>query len=646
MSTIYIVSDNMLSNQLYNQLKERQYEVYFYTQSDNNFSDSDLIIYASEEQSRKEIQKWNNTVMKIRGVFLPIQLQFEEVIIGPFTKAGHHGCTECWYERFITNRGSEEMYEKTVGGFGTTGSIFHDMNRKILIELIISQIQKYITFFKIEHTTFHLNLSTLQGKEHRFLPNPHCSVCSTLPDDSKELAFIHIKNQPKKNPYSYRITPVSHWNSLFNKGFLDEKTGIVKSLNHLLIYQFVPAVGAELKIPRQGYSEFGIGKTYDYESGKVVAILEALERYAGYRPQGKKTVVKGSYKELRHEALDPTTLGLHFDEDYSKETDLVKFSEDLALDWVWGYSFRENKPILVPEHVAYYFTHYWKETSRIVFEVSNGCALGASSEEAIIHGLFEIIERDAFLMYWYGKLPPTKIDLSSVKNQNIKLLIKRLNNAGYQVFAFDIRTELRIPAVMVMIVNEKDEFPKALCSAGAHLNYENAIEAALGEVSLSASWRERERKNSKNSIEKAYRLLNDNAEVKEMDDHALLYSLPEAFQRLDFLFSSNKTATITELQSNSLSVKNNDLSEDLLQVVDQFFKNNMDVIVVDQTSPEQIEVGLKTVKVIVPGMLPMTFGQENRRIKGIDRLFTVPFQLGFNGPSKLEEINPNPHPFP
>jgi ribosomal protein S12 methylthiotransferase accessory factor len=38
------------------------------------------------------------------------------------------------------------------------------------------------------------------------------------------------------------------------------------------------------------------------------------------------------------------------------------------------------------------------------------------------------------------------------------------------------------------------------------------------------------------------------------------------------------------------------------------------VIVVDQTTPEHRAGGCSCVKVIVPGMLPVTFGHESRRL--------------------------------
>lgn len=73
----------------------------------------------------------------------------------------------------------------------------------------------------------------------------------------------------------------------------------------------------------------------------------------------------------------------------------------------------------------------------------------------------------------------------------------------------------------------------------------------------------------------------------------------------------------------------------------------MDVIVVDQSSSETLRNGLRCVKVLIPGMLPMTFGHHLRRLEGLDRVLEVPMKLGYADRRLTpQELNPYPHPFP
>jgi ribosomal protein S12 methylthiotransferase accessory factor len=74
---------------------------------------------------------------------------------------------------------------------------------------------------------------------------------------------------------------------------------------------------------------------------------------------------------------------------------------------------------------------------------------------------------------------------------------------------------------------------------------------------------------------------------------------------------------------------------------------NLDVIVVDQTTLETKRNGLHCVKVLIPGMLSMTFGHHLTRVTGLERVLKVPMELGYSKRLlTLEELNPHPHPFP
>ena len=99
------------------------------------------------------------------------------------------------------------------------------------------------------------------------------------------------------------------------------------------------------------------------------------------------------------------------------------FNPDRPIDWVWGYSFLQERPILVPELLAYYSLGCGEG---FVYETSNGCALGGSLEEAIFYGIMEVVERDSFLMTWYAKLALPRLDPYSANDQELQLMIERV----------------------------------------------------------------------------------------------------------------------------------------------------------------------------------------------------------------------------
>ena len=142
------------------------------------------------------------------------------------------------------------------------------------------------------------------------------------------------------------------------------------------------------------------------------------------------------------------------------------------------------------------------------------------------------------------------------------------------------------------------------------------------------------------------KMLDDDSLVRQMDDHGMLYGLPQAEKRFGFLQNEERP-----LQSFQDAFKEPsahiDLTEDLEEILDTFRNRGLDVIVVDQTAPELAKNGLHCVKVLIPGMLPMTFGHHLTRLTGLDRVLNVPAELGYaDRPLTFDELNQKPHPFP
>jgi ribosomal protein S12 methylthiotransferase accessory factor len=66
----------------------------------------------------------------------------------------------------------------------------------------------------------------------------------------------------------------------------------------------------------------------------------------------------------------------------------------------------------------------------------------------------------------------------------------------------------------------------------------------------------------------------------------------------------------------------------------------------DQTMLEGVQIGIRTVRAIVPGLLPIDFGHGRCRAANLPRLYDVPFRLGRSErPLVRGDINPAPHPF-
>ncbi|MBA2872575.1 thiazole/oxazole-forming peptide maturase SagD family component [Anoxybacillus calidus] len=384
------------------------------------------------------------------------------------------------------------------------------------------------------------------------------------------------------------------------------------------------------------------GRTHSYEVSELTAILEGLERYCGIEPRGKRTTIHDSYQNLKDKALNPVKVGVHAKEQYAQPGFPFKpFHPNRPMNWVWGYSFLQERPILVPELLAYYSLGCG---DGFVYETSNGCALGGSLEEAIFHAILEVVERDSFLMTWYAQLPLPRLDLSSANDKELQLMVDRVRVvAGYDLYFFNSTMEHGIPSVWAVAKNRKQKGMNLICAAGAHPDPIRAVKSAIHELAGMMLTLDEKLEANRKKYEK---MLHDPFLVKQMEDHGMLYGLPEAEERLQFLLDDHRPLRTFE-EEFKWQTKRADLTDDLQDILQKFRRLNLEVIVVDQTTPVTKRNGLYCVKVLIPGMLPMTFGHHLTRLEGLERVLRVPMELGYTKqPLTLEQLNPHPHPFP
>ncbi|WP_416826221.1 TOMM precursor leader peptide-binding protein [Ectobacillus polymachus] len=573
-------------------------------------------------------------------------ISFGEGIIGPIVFPDGPGCSRCAdIRRLIAGPDRLEMWGLQIR-MAEAGEIRSDAwaSRTGLLHmalLIIKEAQKVLKGERtyLENRMYITNLRTLLTSNHFFLPDPSCSVCSPLPADTAALAQMRIKSSPKISEDSYRCRPISELKSVLAKEYLDFRTGV---MNGKMQDYRLPFADVLVNMPMFGADEGVAGRSNSYELSELTAILEGLERYCGIEPRGKKTVIRDSYRNLEDIALYPERVGLHEKEQYAKVNFPFKpFQPDDQLNWVWGYSFLQERPILVPELLAYYSLG---GREGLVYETSNGCALGGSLEEAIFHGIMEVIERDSFLITWYANLPLPRLDLHSANDKEVMLMVDRVREvSGYDLYFYNSTMEHEIPSVWAIAKNRRSTGVNLICAAGANPDPVNAVKSAIYEL---AGMMYRHDEKLEENRQEYERMLLDPFEVKTMEDHGMLYGLPEAEERLNFLLDNNRPLRTFE-EEYKPQPKYTDLKDDLEDILQRFRQLNLEIIVVDQSTPEIKRNGLFCVKVLIPGMLPMTFGHHLTRVKGLERVLNVPMKLGFTKhPLEYGHLNPYPHPFP
>lgn len=573
-------------------------------------------------------------------------VSFGEGVIEPLVRQSTRGCPQCADLRLFMAGPDHKEMGKLQQRLEAHGGITRDVwaSRTGLLQmahLIVAETQRVLQGRRpqLEGRIFLINLKTLKSSRHFFLPDPLCSVCGQLTDDSSKETRISLQSSPKINEDSYRCRSIDELKEFLVKDYLDDRTGI---LNRKRLDLLSPFADVSVNLPLFTEDVATGGRSHSYAESELMAILEGLERYCGLAPRSKRGVIHDSFYNLSDQALNPIKVGLHEKEQYERpDFPFQPLDPDRSMNWVWGYSFLQKRPILVPQWLAYYNSGCG---DGFVYETSNGCALGGSLEEAIFYGILEVVERDAFLMTWYAKLPVPRIDLDSADDLELRLMINRLQAvAGYDLYVFNTTMENGIPSVWVVAKKRKQKGVNLICAAGTHLDPIRAVKSAIHELVGTMLMLNKKFEASRKKVEQ---MLHNPFLVQEMEDHSMLYNLPQAQDRLQFLLDENRPLRTFD-EEFKWKARHADLTDDLKDVLQVFRRLNLDVIVVNQTRPEISRNGLHCVKVLIPGMLPMTFGHHFTRLAGMERVLRVPMELGYvKQPLTLEQLNPHPHPFP
>ncbi|MFE6503702.1 TOMM precursor leader peptide-binding protein [Kitasatospora sp. NPDC057738] len=488
---------------------------------------------------------------------------------------------------------------------------------------------------------------------HRVRPVGGCEVCRPLPPDTPEAARLPATPRPLPDPAVLRGPNDRTDAGQLRAELYDERFGPVRRLFRTEDSAF--ALTTAWVTDGRALDDGGYGRAADFRSSERVALFEAVERHAGMRPLGRRTVLRASYAELARElgpdaVLDPARLGLPDDPHQGHPTPATApYTPELVLDWVHGWSLTRRRPVAVPERVAYWEVP-GRDRPRVVYESSNGCGLGNSPQEAALYGLFEVAERDAFLMAWYARTPLPGVAVPT-EDPQIAELADRAELFGYHLTLLDATNDLGVPAVIALCRHRGDhpDAPRTLLAAGAHHDPRTAIRSAVAEVvtNVQEAPHRSTAPGGPRDPQRLRPMLERPELVVSLDDHVGLNTLSEAQPRLDFLFAGPPPVPWTERWPGDPEPVT-DLTDLLERTVTRLAGEDLEVLVVTQDEPGvRDRLGLHCAKVVVPGTLPMTFGHANRRTRGLSRLLEVPYRLGRTpAPLRHDELPLHPHPFP
>ncbi len=330
---------------------------------------------------------------------------------------------------------------------------------------------------------------------------------------------------------------------------------------------------------------FHTGKGDSTIQAQVSITLESIERYSSeFREEWADRLIIGSFNALRkkHNTLDPTSLILSQFADYTPDSDL---------HWVWGYDFASSEEILVPAREVYH--PYHRDEGLLYGSHTNGLASGNTIEEAVFHGLTEIVERDAWSIAKFNRDYGDAIVIENgSENRFLIDIVRKFEDAGIEIIARDVTSDVGIPVVAAFSKDVRHGDTLPIEGFGAHTDPKVAMGRALMEMATT----------------RALFLVRGGPDGLR-DTSPVYLTHDESFG--DPRFTPRDIKKLSDMEIGYSS----DITEDLKACIERLRERGMNrVIAVDLTRPD---TGIPTVRVIIPGSEPYCY---DRTRKG-DRLY-------------------------
>jgi oxazoline/thiazoline synthase len=244
---------------------------------------------------------------------------------------------------------------------------------------------------------------------------------------------------------------------------------------------------------------------------------------------------------------------------------------------------------------------------------SNGCSAGNTLAEAIVQGFLELVERDAYSIWWYNRLQRPQVDLTRFDDSYVRDLQAQLADAGRRLWVLDVTSDLGIPTFVAILHWMQNGQENIEFGSGAHFDPRIALLRTLTEL---------------NQFLSIGLMGGGSGEKSSLDG-----STPLRIEEHPFLTPGNQPIVHSGFGSKFGSL---DTREQVNACVNLAKREGLDFLVLDQTRPD-IEVPV--VRVVVPGL------RHFYRRFAPGRLFDVPVKLGLRDrPLPEHELNPaHPH---
>lgn len=381
----------------------------------------------------------------------------------------------------------------------------------------------------------------------------------------------------------------------------------------------------------------GSGAGLTYAAAQGAAIGEGIERYA-FSIVHSEDLLLGSFNDMNEKDRNPIAPNrwAMFDASQYASLPIPPFNDATPIAWTPAQSLTHHRDCLVPASMVYipYAPAFQEQGEQIVtFAISTGSACARSRAEAMLKGICELIERDAFMIMWRNRLPLPRIIIDP-KCALYDIFHAKFDRPGLQYTLIQTTLDLGMPSFVGLVLDTRSDPPGIMVGGAAHPDPNRAALKTLLELVQGLKWKDFMKKTF--TPEPGYR------NVRSFDDRAHLYASNDLREAFRFLWDHPHEVPLSGIPTQDTG----HISRDLKLWVDKLAARDLEVIATDMTPADAEACGLYVTRVLVPGFETME-GDHLLPFLGGRRWRDVPVQLGLlPAETEIESINPYPHPYP
>ena len=591
----------------------------------------DLTVTLVNDYLERQLAELNRSRVADKTPWLLVQPSGVFPLVGPLFRPGHTACWTCLFDRMIRNREIKGFLDRGGAKAVAVSPLARNAIGQSAIQFAAVEIAKAIaTGFRTDIGN-HIMSVDLTGSvlaKHYVGQRPQCPTCG-----DKKLLNPRRKAEPIKldagakliiTSGGYRTMTSRATVSRFRR-HVSPLTGVVKRLerieadlpmntNFFAQHNF-SAPAQSVDELRSGLSGGSFGKGSTAEQAEASALMEAIERYSGIYQGDEIRSTKRFTDFAEGEAVRPNDILNYSEAQYAIRNDHSQhdeahpapepFDPDARIEWSPVWSLRDQRFKYIPTSLLYFFY----SGPRAFHTDSNGCAAGNTVQEAIVQGFLELVERDAYAIWWYNRSQRAEVDLSRIEDSYVRDLQSQFADFGRKVWVLDVTSDLGVPTYVAIMHWMKNGQEHIEFGSGAHFDPRIALLRTLTELSQFL----------------AIGMMNGGSGEKPSLDGVT----PLKIENYPFLLPAKNPIPTPQL---GLPIPRSTTREQVDACVEIARRAGHDFMVLDQTRPD---VGVPVVRVIVPGL------RHFYRRFGPGRLYDVPVRLGLRDqPIAETELTP------